>query len=297
MKPAHAIPSILHRLCYALTLGVLAAGQGPMAQASQSPPPAATPLAFPLVLERAGQDSPLLALDRFRQQTYNRPSWGAPGWTRGGAARGGCNVDDAPLVPLVPLSGDGVDEVAFLGLTGSAAPEMLVYVPDTPAKSIELLVMDPNIDRNQPGEVIYQQQQLVSEFPGILKFDLAAAETELTPDRDYLWMFSMVCDPLDPSGNPYVRGLIKRVNGEPEMMVLENDADPYDLINAYAEAGLWHETVASLGELYCDRPNDPEVAQDWQDLMFSLELSRAPELLESLRADDIAAAPLLFCAE
>jgi hypothetical protein len=206
-------------------------------------------------------------------------------------------VDDAPLVPLVPLSGDGAEEVAFLGLTSSAAPEMLVYVPNTPAKAIELLVMDPNIDRDQPGVVIYQQQQLVSASPGILKFDLAAAETELTPGRDYLWMFSMVCDPLDPSGNPYVRGLIKRVNGELEMMALENGADPYDRINAYAEAGLWHETLASLGELYCDLPNDPEVAQDWRDLMFSLELSRAPELLESLQSDDIAAAPLLFCPE
>ena len=116
-------------------------------------------------------------------------------------------MDDAPLVPLVPLSGDGVDEVAFLGLTGSAAPEMLVYVPDTPAKSIELLVMDPNIDRNQPGEVIYQQQQLVSEFPGILKFDLAAAETELTPDRDYLWMFSNGVRPPGPQRQPLRAGV------------------------------------------------------------------------------------------
>ena len=77
---------------------------------------------------------------------------------------------DAPWCPWCLCRAMGVDEVAFLGLTrNSAAPEMLVYVPDTPAKSIELLVMDPNIDRNQPGEVIYQQQQLVSEFPGIFE--------------------------------------------------------------------------------------------------------------------------------
>ena len=53
----------------------------------------------------------------------------------------------------------------------------------------------------------------------------------------------------------------------------------------------------ACGELYCDRPNDPEVAQDWQDLISLWNCPVAPELLESLRADDIAAAPLLFCAE
>ena len=119
---------------------------GPHGSGQPISPASSNAPGFPLVLERAGQDSPLLALDRFRQQTYNRPSWGAPGMDQGKEPRGVDAMWMMRLGALVPLSGDGVDEVAFLGLTGSAAPEMLVYVPDTPAKSIELLVMDPNID-------------------------------------------------------------------------------------------------------------------------------------------------------
>jgi hypothetical protein len=299
MTSAHAKPSItlIRRLSCAFTLGVLAASPGTIAQAVQSSPSAGESFDSPSLLEPSGRGGQLLASDVFRQQTYNRPSWGAPGWSRGGAARGGCNVNDLPLVPLVPLSGEEADDLAFLGITAAAAPDMLVYVPTTQAQAIELLVMDPNLDREQPGEVVYQQQQSVSTTPGILKFDLAAAGAELAPNRDYLWMFSIMCDPLDPSGNPYVRGLIKRVDTEPEVAAMGDGTDPYDRINAYAEAGLWYETLANVGDLYCDRPNDAEVAQDWEDLLFSMNLTRSPELLEKVQSDQLAAAPLLFCAE
>ena len=64
-----------------------------MAQASQSPPPAATPPGFPVVLERAGRIPHSCALDRFRQQTYNVLPGVLLDGPGGGAARGGCNVD------------------------------------------------------------------------------------------------------------------------------------------------------------------------------------------------------------
>lgn len=273
-----------------LLLGLLSFGLalnfGDIARAAA--PAAASPIEL--------SSPPQLALVRYRRRAYRRPRWGAPRWSYGGAARGGCSPEEQPLVPLVPVDSQGSEAASFLGMTGAAYPQLLVYVPATSAESVELLVIDENRDRNDTaGQVIYQRQLPVPQSPAIIRFDLAEAETALAVDRHYTWTASLVCDPLDPSGNPFVRGLIQRV--EAPVASLDTTEDPYSRINAYAAAGLWHETVAALAELRCRRPDDAEVTTDWRDLLFSLELSRVPELLEAVQTDDIANAPLLFCPE
>lgn len=248
-----------------------------------------------------GEDQIWLALVRYRRQRYQRPAWGAPRWSYGGAARGGCNPGEQPVVPLVPIDNEDPENPSFLGTTSLAYPSLLVYVPPTQAKAVELLVLDEKQDQpGVPGEEIYQKQIMLTQSPGIVRFDLAMAQAAgeavkaMEVGRHYTWTVSLVCDLLDPSGNPFVNGLIQRVPDIPQDDL--TTTDPYEHINQYAEASLWHDTIAAMGDLYCARPEDAEVAADWQALLLSLNLTDVPELVETVQSEDIATAPLMGCA-
>jgi|GEM_PF-1110491 len=268
----------------------------------------------------------LLSLVRYRRPAARRPRWGAPRWSYGGAARGdGCReAVRSPLVPLVPLDGSA-DQAAFLAQTAAAFPTLLVYVPETTAQAVSLLVVNENRDSGQPGQVVYERTLPLPQSPGILRFDLNEAAADmppaipLQPGQYYTWMVSLVCQPDDPSGNPFVQGLIQRVVPDTEIPAGESlpiDAEdepqrvpdsqniPIDMeddrlaqVNAYGEAGLWHETVAELADLYCETPNDPTIRADWRDLLNELVLTNAPELVQQVQTQTIADAPLLWCGD
>lgn len=268
----------------------------------------------------------LLALVRYRRPAPRRPRWGAPRWSYGGAARGdGCReAVRSPLVPLVPLDGSA-DQAAFLGQTAAAFPTLLVYVPETTAQAVSLLVVNENRDSAQPGQVVYERTLPLPQSPGILRFDLNEAAVDLPPTvplqpgQYYTWMVSLVCQPDDPSGNPFVQGLIQRVvpdgeippeqsrpidaeddaPGVPNPRTIPTDAedDPLAQVNAYGAAGLWHETVAGLAELYCETSNDLALRADWRALLNELVLTNAPELVQQVQSQTIADAPLLWCGD
>jgi hypothetical protein len=132
-------------------------------------------------------------------------------------------------------------------------------------------------------------------------------------------MVSLVCQPDDPSGNPFVQGLIQRVVPDPEISLEEGvplnpeddpqgGSDPENIptdaeddrlaqVNAYGKAGLWHETVAGLADLYCETPDDPTIRADWRALLNELVMTNAPELVQQVQSQTIADAPLLWCGD
>jgi hypothetical protein len=252
----------------------------------------------------------LLSLVRYRRPAPRRPSWGAPRWSYGGAARGdGCReAVRSPLVPLVPLEGSD-SQAAFLAQTAAPLPSLLVYVPETIAQAVSLVVINENRDRpGQPGQLVYEHTLALAQSPGIVRFDLADAQPPLplTPGVHYTWMVSLVCQPDDPSGNPFVQGLIQRVVPGPEASLVDSlplnlpssaGADRLAQVEAYGEAGLWHETIAGLADLYCDNPNDPTLRSNWRSLLGDLVLTNAPELVQQVQTQTIADAPLLWCGE
>ncbi len=47
--------------------------------------------------------------------------------------------------------------------------------------------------------------------PGIVKVTLPSTEASLEPDKEYFWVFRVICDSKDNTANPTVAGWIKRV--------------------------------------------------------------------------------------
>ncbi|HBB36067.1 MAG TPA: hypothetical protein DDZ80_22160 [Cyanobacteria bacterium UBA8803] len=143
-------------------------------------------------------------------QSFGKPT----GSRRAGGVRGECYAADRErsLTALVDDSNPA--------LTTLAHPTFLFYLPYSQAPdqeqnaqvsyvaTVELELRDEN------EESVLKNQKLVfplPENPGIVKVTLPNTETELEPDKEYFWIFRIICDANDNTNNPSVAGWIKRV--------------------------------------------------------------------------------------
>ena len=90
-------------------------------------------------------------------------------------------------------------------------------------------------------------------------------------DWQQLWYFA----PIEPGGhllpnNYAVTGWVKRVAGEED--IAETTDDPIQQAIAYAQQGLWYDTIESLA-IALKRESDNETYQtEWRDLLEQVDL-------------------------
>lgn len=144
-----------------------------------------------------------------------RPLGSPPGANSSNGTRGGCFAVDREraLTALVDRSDPA--------LTTQANPTFLFYSPfgrtsvsSQDGQDYSVTVAEFELLDENENSVLKQQKILLSlpEKPGIVKLKLPNTETSLEPDKEYLWIFRIICDPNDNSANPSVAGWIKRVS-------------------------------------------------------------------------------------
>ena len=210
------------------------------------------------------------------------PGESAPASSVGGGSRG--NVRFAPPGEAAPLSsvsggsrgdegtlspgGPGLEAIALLpttqhGRTMSARPTFFVYVPPTSTDKVFFSIQD------QAGNHHYQTTLEINGGGSIVSFTLPETAPELAMDTDYLWFFV----PLDASGrlqpDSYsVTGWVKRV----EAIDTEPDAEALALATAYAEAGVWYDTLTTLAMAQVNQPDNLTLANEWRNLLGQVGL-------------------------
>ncbi|AFY84044.1 DUF928 domain-containing protein [Oscillatoria acuminata] len=210
------------------------------------------------------------------------PGEAAPASSVGGGTRG--NVRFAPpgeAAPLTSVSGgsrgeegslspgaQGLEAIALLpatqhGRTISARPTFFVYVPPTATEKVFFSIQD------QDGNHHYQTTLEINGGGSIVSFTLPETAPELEIDKDYLWFFV----PLDVSGrlqpDSYsVTGWVKRV----EALPTEGDLEALSLATAYAEAGVWYDTLTTLAVAQINQPDNLTLAEEWRSLLGQVGL-------------------------
>lgn len=145
-----------------------------------------------------------------------------------------------------------------MGKTGSTHPVFWFYVPNMQGSvsevQFELFEIDGD-DNNVLGGRDYISIPL-SERDEIIGFQLPASINGVQLDglkvnTEYRWVVRLVCDPNNHDKNPLISGWIKRVsfNGDFGPIVTSQDSISREELDAYAENGLWHETLTSLASL------------------------------------------------
>ena len=136
---------------------------------------------------------------------------------------------------------------------------MFVYVPKNTAQSAELVVID------EEGNPVYSNTFAISNTHGIIKVELPK-DAGLTPGKEYIWQFAIVCDVSDRAADRFVTGMLKPVELTSELQSRLREATPLKQAQLYAEAGIWNETLITLADLRNSNPTE------WEELLDSVGL-------------------------
>lgn len=205
---------------------------------------------------------------------FTPPKVTAPGNRQGATHRGPkCPTDlISPLIPEVNV-----------GLTVSESPTLFAYVSQASTELEFSLIYEKKTQ--EADEVVYETAFKVDK-PGIIAVTIPAANKPLIEvSNRYQWSLSVACNSGDNTGdrsNDFsVKGYIERIEAQP---TLKNDlANPDPMVRAiaYANNGIWYETVATLAEMRRKTPDDAKLTAEWT------------QLLKSQRLDAIADKPLV----
>ena len=196
------------------------------------------------------------------QAQFQPPDRGAPSTTAGGATRGSgfCVTSKMPMTVLVPSS--------RIGLTTKARPTFFVYIPPTSAKSAEFVLQDA-----QDNE-IYRTTIELPSISGIVSLSLPETAPSLKVDQDYLWQFSVICQPNDRFKDVFVSAWVQRVKPTKTVTDTLKRVAPRDRPNVYAQASFWYDSLSSLAELRRSKPNDASLTRSWTQLLNSVGLNK-----------------------
>ena len=198
--------------------------------------------------------------------------------------RGPCSDLNPSLIALVPVTQQAVNQVPDstssqngLGVTVAEYPVFWFYIPQLPANMgyAEFMVQDENKNNFLDQRVRIQ----LPGKPGIIGFRLPSTKP-LDIGKEYLWSFSIVCNPQRPSENPFVYGWVQRIPLTSSLtQQLEAAKDDRKRLEIYASNGIWHETLTLLAKLRCDNPNDLQLSNEWSKLLQDIgltEIDREP---------------------
>lgn len=195
-------------------------------------------------------------------QSFQPPDRGAPARTADGGTRGcGAAMNDKGLTSLTPAR--------HLALTVSDSPTFFWYVPKSSAQELEFKL----VDGSNEDKVIYQTTLPAPSKSGIISVSLPAGTgRHLENGKMYHWYFSMVCNKEDPTAKSYIDGWIERTQLDAPLASQVQGASRQELPGIYAQAGIWHEALATLAELRRNYPDDQVIASQWQEFLTSVQL-------------------------
>ncbi len=198
------------------------------------------------------------------------PSRGLPGRRTGAGSRspgaGPCLPDpNTNLVALLPDTN--------LGLTTAAYPRFFWSIPQNNASGVEFSLYAVDA-RKQNRQLLYQSSFNVSGEPAIASLELpqTANLPPLAVNQDYRWTLALVCNSNDRTQDITVEGWVQRTAPSNALSQQLQKAAPRDRPAIYALNGFWFDTLATLAEQRCLRPQDPTLIKNWEQLLKSVKL-------------------------
>lgn len=186
----------------------------------------------------------------------------APGHRIGGGTRS--FGQKGPLVSV--LAPDHV------GLTIHEQPSLYWYVSESVTTPVEVEITLIEADGVKP---VLKARIPSPVGPGIQRVNLAEHGIHLTQGAHYEWSVALVLDPKRRSRDIVASGGIERVAKGSLGAVPSENLPKAELPGAYAQAGLWYDTIASVSDLIDTSPTDPAFRQQRATLLDTAGLKEA----------------------
>ncbi|MEP6487542.1 DUF928 domain-containing protein [Microcoleus vaginatus GB2-A3] len=201
---------------------------------------------------------------------FKPPDVTAPDNRQGGTHRGCQLRQGLSITPLIPESN--------IGLTLTESPTFFVYVSQ-PAAQVEFVLLNED-----ESEVVYETT-IKNDKAGIVGVSLSekGKTKNIEVGKRYVWSFALACDPLERSGDYIVKGWMQRIEPQATLKSDLANPDPMAKVIAYAQNGIWYETLATLAEMRRLAPDDSRLTTEWTQLLQSqgLESIAAQPLVQS----------------
>jgi hypothetical protein len=167
------------------------------------------------------------------------------------------------------------------GLTANDRPTLWFYIPYSQASISRIDFTLKNRD-SSAGKLIYQTSIKPHEQAGIINFSLPKTSSPLAIDKLYQWQVKLTMKPQpDPkkvtsskAEEISVTGWIQRASLNKKLSDLIARSTPNQQAALYAENGFWYDALSALAVLRRDAPQDPEIQQDWENILKSVELGK-----------------------
>ena len=161
------------------------------------------------------------------------------------------------LKPVLPPNG--------VGQTADTHPTIFVYLPALGSEEVFFSLQD------EAGEFYFDTVLPTSPDGGVMAVKIPDTIADLEVDKYYLWYFA----PIEPGGrllpnNYAVTGWVKRVAAEEEVAMAAED--PVQQAIAYAQQGLWYDTIESLAIALASDSDNATYQTEWQDLLEQVDL-------------------------
>jgi Domain of Unknown Function (DUF928) len=200
------------------------------------------------------------------------PPRGIAGTRTAAASRSTCPVISQPLTAIVPEHRSPQGNQVW-GLTKMEHPTFWFYVPYT--KPVLVDISFTLQDESNPGEkkIIYHNSQIAAaSTAGMIRIALPKSSPTLATNKPYHWFLELNMGCTNGQRPIFVEGWIQRTELDRNLSKQIDRATPTEKVALYAENGLWHDALTTLANLRATKPQDPELNQNWQNLLDAIGL-------------------------
>jgi hypothetical protein len=188
---------------------------------------------------------------------YKPPLRGAPGGRVGGGTRG-TGREAFVLSVLAPN---------HTGLTSSEQPTLYWFISHPSSYPVELTLVDPS-----KTDSLIEVRLEPPVAAGVHRLRLGDHNVRLAPGTAYQWFVAVVPDGGRRAKDILAGGMIERVASPSDLADKLARASKAEVPALYAEAGLWYDAIATLGELLEQAPNDGALMEQRSALLRQIGL-------------------------
>lgn len=231
----------------------------------------AIPLRLPIPIEVKAQSRNENFLERVWRRLTTRPQRNQrPAINRGGGNREDlCRYTKEDLVALVPAAPK--KGYSYLEQTIAERPTFYFYVPYQPRQGLEAEFLLKDTDE----ETIYKMTFPLANTPGLVSVSIPATQSGLETGQQYRWVFSVICNPSNRSGDATVNGWVERVNPQNVFTIDPTILSEQEQFQLYADHLIWFDMVDTLQKLIQNNPQDTGLRTSWETLLENMGLRDA----------------------
>ena len=113
------------------------------------------------------------------------------------------------------------------------------------------------------------------ESPGLFSTRWPETEAPLEQEQSYRWFLLVDCQ-SPGSTDAFLEGMIRRLPLPADLEQQLSQSTARERVFLYARHSFWHEALTELARLRQADPADPSLANDWADLLESVDLPALP---------------------